>query len=71
MADTLELAEAHDREGLLFLVDWIGFDENERTWEPIEIMWRDAPGFLWTILREICPSARVRSWLSHQYGTKN
>lgn len=29
VADGLELAEADDDEGLLSLVDWVGFDEDE------------------------------------------
>lgn len=46
MAHIVELAEAEDGEGLLVLVDWIGFEEDGRMWEPIENMWWDARTFL-------------------------
>lgn len=36
MADVLKLVEAEDGEGLLAVVNWVGFEEDEPTWEPID-----------------------------------
>ena len=69
MTDVLELAEADDRTYIV-PVDWKGFEEDERTWEPVENIWRDAPEFLQGKLREMRPSAKVRRSLSRKYGIK-
>ena len=67
MSDILELAEADDG-SFIALVDWVGFEEDERTWEPVENIWRDAPECLKRKLREMRPSAKVRRSLSRKYG---
>lgn len=45
MTNTLELAEVDGGEGHLVLVYWVGFDEDEHTWEPVADIWRSAPDF--------------------------
>ena len=69
MADIMELAEADDG-SFIVLVDWRGFEEDERTWEPIEDIWRDAPAFLKDKLRAIRPSVKRRGRLSRKHGIK-
>ena len=52
MAGILGLAEADD--GIhVVLVDRRAFEEDERTWEPVESIRRDAPEFLQERLREM------------------
>lgn len=67
---TLELVEIEDGKDLLVLLSWIGFNEDERTWELIENIWHDDPDFLTKTLRKMCPSARVRPHFLRQYGNK-
>ena len=52
------------------LVDWRSFEEEERTWEPIENIWRDAPAFLKDKLRAMRPGVKLRGRLSRKYGIK-
>ncbi|CAN0180941.1 unnamed protein product [Scytosiphon promiscuus] len=45
MAAVVRVAEADDRL-LIVLVDWVGFEIDERTWEPLEEIFEAAPKFL-------------------------
>ena len=63
------LAEAGNG-SFIVLVDWRGFEEDERTWEPIENIWRDAPAFFKDKLRAMRPSVKLRGRLSRMYDIK-
>ena len=41
----VRVAEADDR-SLIVLVDWVGFEVDERTWEPFKEIFDAAPEFL-------------------------
>ncbi|CAN0072685.1 unnamed protein product, partial [Sphacelaria rigidula] len=45
MAWIVRVAEAEDR-SLIVLVDWVGFEVDERTWEPFENIFEASPEFL-------------------------
>ena len=52
MAGVVRVAEADDR-SLIVLVDWVGFEVDERTWEPFKEIFVAAPDFLAKELRKL------------------
>ena len=50
MAGIVRVAVADDR-SLMVLVDWVGFEVDERTWEPFKEIFEAAPEFLSDELR--------------------
>ena len=46
MVGIAHMAEAHDR-SVIVLVDWGGFEDDERTWEPLKMIFEAAPEFWW------------------------
>ena len=44
MAGVVRVAEADDR-SLIVFVDWVGFEVDERTWEPFKEIWRPPRNF--------------------------
>ena len=63
MAGVVRVAEADDR-SLIVLVDWAGFEVDERTWKPLKEIFEAAPEFLAKELRNCLlytsPSPRDR-----------
>ena len=66
MAGVVRVAEADDR-SLIVLVDWVGFEVDERTWEPFKEIFEAAPEFFAKELRKLrvtrAIAARVKSEL--------
>ena len=64
MAGVVRVAEADDR-SLIALVDWVGFEVDERTWEPFKEIFEAAPELLAKELRKLrvtrCIAARIKS----------
>ena len=58
MAGIVRVAEADDR-SLIVLVDWVGFEVDERTWEPFEEIFEAAPEFLAKELRKLCVTRAI------------
>ena len=52
MAAVVRVAEADDRSRIV-LVDWVGFEVDERTWEPFKEIFEAAPEFLAKELRKL------------------
>ena len=64
MAGVVHMAEADDR-SLTVLFDWVGFEVDERTWEPFKEIFEAAPQFLAKELRKLrvtrAIAARIKS----------
>ena len=65
MAGVVRVAEAHDR-SLIVLVDWIGFEVDERTWEPFKEIFEAAPEFLW--LRKLRVTRAIAARIKREFG---
>ena len=67
MADVVRVAEADDR-SLIVLVDWVGFEVNERTWEPLEEILDAAPEFLAKELRKLRVTRAIAVRIKREFG---
>ena len=61
--------EADDR-SLIVLVDWVGFEVDERTWEPFKEIFEAAPEFLAKELRELRVTRAIAARIKSEFGTR-
>ena len=57
-----------DERSLIVLVDWVGFEVDERTWEPFREIFEAAPEFLAKELRKLRVTRAVAARIKHQFG---
>ena len=69
MAGVVRVAEADDR-SLIVLVDWVGFDVEERTWEPLKDIFKAAPEFLVKELRKLRVTRAVAARITREFGIR-
>ena len=69
MAGVVRVAEADDR-SLIVLVDWVGFEVEERTWEPLKDIFEAAPEFLVKELRKLRVTRAVATRLQREFGIR-
>ncbi|CAN0312796.1 unnamed protein product [Scytosiphon promiscuus] len=67
MAGVVRVAEADDR-SLIVLVDWVGFEVDERTWEPCKEIFEAAPEFLAKELRKLRVTRAVAARIQREFG---
>ena len=67
MAGIVRVAEAEDR-SLIVLVDWIGFEVEERTWEPFKNIFEVAPEFLAKEVRKLRVTRAVTTRIKREFG---
>ena len=60
-------AEADDRSQIV-LVDWVGFDVDEWTWEPFEELFAAAPEFLAKELRKLRLTRPIAARSKREFG---
>ena len=64
----VRVAEADDR-SLIVLVDWVGFEVDERTWEPVKEIFEAAPEFLAKELRKLrVTRAIIAARIKREFG---
>ena len=51
-------------------VAWVGLDDEDPTWEPVEVMFKEVPKFLVRKLKQMRLPKRVRNALRQRYGMK-
>ena len=61
--------QAEDR-SLIVLVDWVGFEVNERTWEPFKEIFEAAPEFLAKELRKLRVTRAIAARIKRQFGIR-
>ena len=69
MAGIARIAEADDHT-LIVLVEWVGFDIEERTWEPLKDIHAAAPQFLVSQLRKLRVTRAIALRLERDFGIK-
>ena len=69
MAGIVRMAEAEDRT-LIVLVEWVGFDVEERTWEPLKKILEAAPEFLEKEVRKLRVTRAIKTRLEEEFGIK-
>ena len=67
MASVVRLAEADDR-SLIVLVGWVGFEVDERTWEPFEEIFEATPEFLAKELRKLRVTRAIAARIKRGFG---
>ena len=67
MAGVVRVAEADDR-SLIVLVDWVGFEVDERTWEPFKEIFEASPEFLAKELRKLRVTRAMAARIKHEFG---
>ncbi|CAM9765422.1 unnamed protein product, partial [Sphacelaria rigidula] len=67
MDGIVRVAEADDRK-LFVLVDWVGFEVEERTWEPFKDIFETPPEFLTKELRKVRVTRVVAARISSEFG---
>ena len=67
MAGVVRVAEADDR-SLIVLVDWVGFEVDERTWKPFEEIFEAAPEFLAKELRKFRATRAIAPRIKREFG---
>ena len=67
MAGVVRVAEADDR-SLIVSVDWVGFQVDERTWEPSKKIFEAAPDFLAKELRKLCMTRAIAARIKREFG---
>ena len=67
MAGVVRVAEADDR-SLIVLVDWVGFEVDERTWEPFKEIFEAAPEFLVKELRKLRVTRAIAARIKREFG---
>ena len=65
----VRVAEADDR-SLIVLVDWVGFEVNERTWEPFEEIFEAAMKFLAKELRKLRVNRAIVARIKREFGIR-
>ena len=61
------MAEADDRSPIV-LVDWVGFEVDERTWEPFKEIFEAAPEFLAKELRNSRVTHAIVARIKSEFG---
>ena len=61
--------QADDR-SLIVLVDWNGFEVDERTWEPFKQIFEAAPEFLANDLRKLRVTRAVSARIKSEFGIR-
>ncbi|CAM9748185.1 unnamed protein product [Ascophyllum nodosum] len=51
-------------------VTWVGLDNEDPTWEPVEVIFKDVPKFLVRKLKQVWLPKRVKNALRQRYGIK-
>ena len=69
MAGIVRMAEAEDRT-LIVLVEWVGFDVEESTWEPFAKILEAAPEFLEKEVRKLRVTRAIKTRLEAEFGIK-
>ena len=67
MAGIVRVAEAEDRSSIV-LVDWVGFEVEERTWEPFQNIFEAAPEFLKKELRKMRVTRAIATRITREFG---
>ena len=67
MAGVVRVAEADDR-SLIVLVDWVGFEVDERTYEPFKEIFEAAPEFLAKELRKLRVTRAIAARIKREFG---
>ena len=67
MAGIVRVVEADDR-SLIVLVDWVGFELDERTWEPFTEIFEAAPEFLAKELRKLRVPRAIAARIKSDFG---
>ena len=67
MAGVVRLAEADDC-SLIVLVDWVGFEVDERAWELFKEIFEAAPEFLAKELRKLRVTRAIASRIKREFG---
>ena len=55
---------------LIVLVDWVGFDVEERTWEALKDIFDAAPQFLKSELRKLRVTRAIAARVEREFGIK-
>ena len=66
--NSLVRVAADDHGDVIVLVDWDGFDAEERTWEPLRKIHSSAPDFVIKELRKLRLTRDLRRKLASDYG---
>ena len=61
--------QADDR-SLIVLVDWVGFEVDERTWEPFKEIFEAAPEFLSMELRKLRVTRAIAARIKRYFGIR-
>ena len=61
--------QADDR-SLIVLVDWVGFEVDERTWEPFKEIFEAAPEFLAKELRKLRVTRAIAAPIKSEFGIR-
>ena len=61
--------QADDR-SLIVLVDWVGFDVDERTWEPFKEIFEATPEFLSKELRKLRVTRVIAARIKREFGIR-
>ena len=69
MAGIVRVAVADDR-SLMVLVDWVGFEVDERTWEPFKEIFEAAPEFLAKELRKLRVTRVIAARIKSEFGIR-
>ena len=67
MAGVVRVAEADDRP-LIVLVDWVGFEVDEHTWERFKEMFEAAPEFLAKELWKLRVTRAIAARIKREFG---
>ena len=68
MAAIVDMSPAEDGPGFDVEVEWVGFGQEENTWEALSKIWDSAPAFVKSELRKLGLSRVVKLQLKRQYG---
>ena len=69
MAGIVRVAEAEDR-SLIVLVDWVGFEVEERTWEPLKSIFEAAPEFVEKEVRKLRVTRAIKARIASEFGIR-
>ena len=61
--------QADDR-SLIVLVDWVGFEVDERTWKPSKEIFETAPEFLAKELRKMRVTRAITARIKSEFGIR-
>ena len=67
MAAIVDMSPAEDGPGFDVEVEWVGFGQEENTWEALSKIWDSAPAFVKSELRKLVLSLVVQLQLKRQY----